>query len=52
MKGVPMRIPLALLILCLLVLASACTTTPRDERPRIHCPACGTEFDAIFQKNF
>ena len=46
---------LALLMLgILLLLACGCTTTPAQDqtRPKIHCPACGTEFDAIFQKNF
>jgi hypothetical protein len=32
--------------------ATGCTTTPRDDRVIIHCPACGTELDALFQKSF
>ena len=47
-----MRMFLSLLLFGVLLLAAGCTTTPREEMPRIHCPACGTEFDAIFQKNF
>ena len=41
-----------LLLAILLLLALGCTTAPAKERPKIHCPACGTELDAIFQKNF
>lgn len=46
-----MRILLALLTLSLL-LATACTTTPGKDQPKIHCPACGTELDAIYHKTF
>jgi hypothetical protein len=46
-----MRPFLFLLALCLSLVAG-CTTTPRDDKPKIHCPACGTELDAIFQKKF
>lgn len=41
-----------LLTVCLLALAAGCTTTPRDEKPRIHCPACGTDLDSLFHKHF
>ncbi len=47
-----MRTRLFLLVSCLLLLAVGCTTTPRDDKVIIHCPACGTELDAIFHKNF
>ena len=43
---------LALLVLGLLLLVAACTTTPSSEKPKIHCPACGTELDSIFQQRF
>ena len=47
-----MRIPYLLLMLGLLLFAAGCTTTPREEKPIIHCPACGSELDAIYHKNF
>jgi hypothetical protein len=47
-----MRTLPALLALTLLLLAAACTTTPNGEKPKIYCPACGTEFDSIYHKHF
>lgn len=47
-----MRILMTFLMLGVLLLAAGCTTTPREERVLIHCPACGTELDAIFHKGF
>ena len=47
-----MRIIMTLLLFGALLWAAGCTTTPRDERVIIHCPACGTELDALFQKSF
>jgi len=47
-----MRTAFALLILVLVVLVFGCTTTPNNEKPKIYCPACGTEFDSIFHKHF
>lgn len=47
-----MRTLLALMALCLLLMAVGCTTTPRDEKPKIHCPACGTELESLFHKRF
>ena len=47
-----MRKALALLVLVLLLLVAACTTTPSSEKPKILCPACGTELDSIFHKHF
>lgn len=46
-----MRTAFVLLALALLM-AGGCTTTPGEERPKIHCPACGTELDSLFQKRF
>jgi hypothetical protein len=46
-----MRISVLLLFACLL-LAGGCTTTPEKERPKVYCPACGSEIDAIFHKHF
>jgi hypothetical protein len=47
-----MRTIIVLLIFGALLLNVGCTTTPREERVIIHCPACGTELDAIFHKGF
>jgi hypothetical protein len=46
-----MRALSVLIVFCLLLVAG-CTTTQNADKPKIHCPACGTEFDAIFHKNF
>jgi len=51
-EGFTMRSALALLVLGLLLLVAACTTTPNSEKPKILCPACGTELDSIFHKHF
>lgn len=34
------------------ILLTACVTTPGKERAKVHCPACGTDFDAFYQKRF
>ena len=47
-----MRIFSALIIAGLLLLMTACTTTADKERPKILCPACGTELDSIYHKHF
>jgi len=47
-----MRIPMSLLLIAALLGTAGCTTTPRDDRVIIHCPACGTELDALFHKSF
>ncbi len=41
-------------VLCLVLIAvlSSCVTAPEKERGKVICPACGTEFDAIYQKRF
>ena len=46
-----MRI-LSLFMISLLLLAAGCTTTANSEKPRIHCPACGTDLDAVMHKHF
>ena len=38
--------------LALIVLVTACATNPNQERGKVYCPACGTEFDALFEKRF
>lgn len=38
--------------LLLAMLLTACTTTPGKEAPKVYCPACGAEFDAIIHKRF
>jgi uncharacterized Zn finger protein (UPF0148 family) len=43
---------LLILGLALIVLASACATSPNQERGKVYCPACGTDFDALFEKRF
>ena len=47
-----MRLFMKLLMFSILLLAAGCTTTPRDEKVIIHCPACGTELDAVIHKHF
>ena len=46
-----MRTCLLMLIVGLLLVAG-CTTTPTQEKPKVLCPACGSELDAIFHKHF
>ena len=46
-----MRNLLPLVLLLLLGLA-ACTTTPAQERPKVLCPACGSELDAVIHTHF
>jgi ssDNA-binding Zn-finger/Zn-ribbon topoisomerase 1 len=46
-----MRI-LSLFMISLLLLAAGCTTTASSEKPKIHCPACGTDLDAVMHKHF
>lgn len=33
-------------------LLNACTTKPEKEGARVICPACGTDFGAIYHKRF
>ena len=51
-KGVAMRISFFMLMLGLLLMAGGCTTTASSEKPKIHCPACGTDLDALMHKHF
>lgn len=41
-----------ILLLLAVLLVSACTTGAGKDRARILCPACGTEFDALYQKRY
>ena len=47
-----MRTVLSLIVLGCLLFAAGCTTTANSEKPKIHCPACGTDLDAIMHKHF
>lgn len=47
-----MRTVLALLVLSLVAFAAGCTTTPNEEKPKIYCPACGTDLDSLYHKHF
>lgn len=47
-----MRTAFFLSALCLLAMVAGCATTPSEQRPKILCPACGTELDSIYHKNF
>ena len=47
-----MRIFLILLVSGLLLLGAGCTMTPQQERPKVLCPACGSELDAVIHKHF
>jgi len=47
-----MRIPSLLVIGILLLMVVGCTTTPQQERPKVLCPACGSELDAVIHKHF
>ncbi len=40
------------LLLLLVLLLSACIPRAGKDGARIHCPACGTEFDALYQKRY
>ena len=47
-----MRTFLLLFTLGCLLMAVGCTTTSTGEKPKILCPACGTELDAIMHTHF
>ena len=51
-EGVVMRTVLLLIVCACLLFAVGCTTTANGEKPKIHCPACGTDLDAIMHKHF
>jgi hypothetical protein len=38
--------------LVLAMLLAACIPASEQGKAKVYCPACGTEFDAIFQKRF
>ncbi|MGK2905561.1 MAG: hypothetical protein ACSLFH_04345 [Desulfuromonadales bacterium] len=40
------------MVLVLAMLFAACVPAPDKERAKVHCPACGTDFDALYQKRF
>ena len=31
---------------------AACVASTEKEKPKVHCPACGYEFDALYQTRF
>ena len=35
-----------------LIVLAACSASQGKERGKIYCPACGTEFDTLFEKRF
>lgn len=39
-------------VLFLVVFLTACVAAPGEKRARVHCPDCGAEFDAFYQKRF
>ncbi len=41
-----------LLILIAVAMLTACATTPESNGPKVHCPACNTDFDAFYHKRF
>ena len=47
-----MRTFVLLLVCGCLLLAAGCTTAGNGEKPKIYCPACGTDFDSIYHKHF
>lgn len=48
-----MRIIYGLVLSLFLAISfTACVTTPAKEMGRVHCPACGHELDALYQKRF
>lgn len=38
--------------LVLAMLLAACIPAPDKDKAKVYCPACGTEFDALYQKRF
>ena len=41
-----------LLVLFTVALLTACATTPEKDKVKVLCPACGTDFDALYHINF
>lgn len=46
------KLTVMLIMLLLVAGLSACTTKSKEPRAKVLCPACGTEFEALFQKSF
>jgi len=42
------------LVLCffLAMFLTSCVATSEKDKAKVHCPACGTDFDALFQTRF
>lgn len=38
--------------LVMAALLAACVPAPDKGNAKVHCPACGTDFDALYQKRF
>jgi len=47
-----MRILPVMLVLLMTVALGGCITKSKEPRSKILCPACGTEFEPIFQERF
>lgn len=47
-----LMIRMLLTALLVVLLTSACSLTPVEKRGRVHCPACGVEMDALFEKRY
>jgi hypothetical protein len=41
-----------LLALAFVALLTACATTPGEPKAKVICPACGTDFDALYHVDF
>ncbi|MCK4507358.1 MAG: hypothetical protein KAU27_02380 [Desulfuromonadales bacterium] len=41
-----------LLVLFTIVLLTACATNLEKDKVKVHCPACGTDFDALYHVDF
>lgn len=43
---------LSVLYLILMISLVSCVSATEKEKGRVVCPACGNEFDALYQKRF
>lgn len=41
-----------LLVLLAVAILTSCAKKPEDKKVKVICPACGTDFDALFYKKF